>query len=126
MFSQYIDYTFVAFFFGSLCLIGFVTLILFVQYFTLTKKLDRKYFNEKYYSVYELNTLNSFPLCVLKILVYQRAIVLPGTMKKRFKNSELRQEVGRFDVLLSTASFVALFVFILIFINAIVVYYLTA
>ena len=63
--------------------------LLVILHFSYKKHLDPNYFNEKHFSFYELGIFQSFPLVYLKILTYIRAIVLPGTMRRRFSENIL-------------------------------------
>lgn len=59
--------------------------LLLVQHFIYKKILDPIYFNNKHFSLSELSIYNSFPLFLIKVITYIRAIAFPKTMLKRFK-----------------------------------------
>ncbi len=58
--------------------------LLFVQHFLHKKLLDPVYFNSHYYSQYELEIFNTFPLMFIKTLGYIKAIALPSKMRRKF------------------------------------------
>lgn len=68
-----------------IAIVGFIPLLL-IQSFIYKKIFDPVYFNENHFSSYELSIFNSFPLLLIKTLVYIRAIIFPSTMLKRFNN----------------------------------------
>lgn len=65
-------------------LVGLIPLLL-IQHFLHKRKLDPIYFNSKHYSNYELQIFASFPLLLVKTIGYIKAIVLPNTMRRKFK-----------------------------------------
>ena len=67
---------------------GFLPL-LFIQHLIYKKIFDPIYFNQNYYTAYELSIFNSFPLYLIKTIGYIKAIVFPGTMRRKFKNNIL-------------------------------------
>lgn len=64
--------------------------LLLILHFIYKKQLDPLYFNEAHFSSYELTIFSSFPLLLIRVLTYIRAIVLPSTMRKRFKVNILK------------------------------------
>ena len=87
MLDSYINfstYLFISMGIGIFCIL---IPLLFVLYFNFKKHLDPIYFNENHFSMYELLIYKSFPLSYIKVLTYIRAIVLPKTMRKRFKDN---------------------------------------
>ncbi|MCK4865617.1 MAG: hypothetical protein KAT06_09310 [Gammaproteobacteria bacterium] len=89
MIEEYIKLSFL-FFMGMsiVAIIGFIPLLL-IQHFIHKKILDPIYFNSKYYSDYELNIFNSFPLLLVKTIGYIKAIVSPNTMQRKFEKNIL-------------------------------------
>jgi len=89
MLDSYINfstYLFIGMGIGIFCIL---IPLLFVLHFAFKKHLDSAYFNENHFSLYELSIYKSFPLVYIKVLAYIRAIVLPETMRKRFKDNIL-------------------------------------
>ena len=71
-----------------------VTLLpmLFIQHIIHKKILDPTYFNSKHYSSYELAIFDSFPLFFIKTIGYVKAIVFPGSMRRKFKEDILNSK----------------------------------
>jgi len=69
-----------------LAIVGFIPLLL-IQHFIHKKVLDPFYFNNKYYSSYELEIFSAFPLLLIKTLGYIKAIAFPNTMRRKFKKN---------------------------------------
>ncbi len=67
---------------------GFLPLLI-IQYFIYKKIFDPIYYNSKHYTAYELSIFNSFPLYFIKTIGYIKAIVFPGTMRRKFQKNIL-------------------------------------
>ena len=63
--------------------------LLFIQHFIYKKIFDPIYFNSKHYTDYELSIFDSFPLFLIKTIGYIKAIVFPGTMRRKFEHNIL-------------------------------------
>ncbi len=100
--------------------------LLFILHFSFKNHLDAVYFNENHFSLYELSIFKSFPLTYIKIITYIRAIVLPNTMRKRFKENILIYREHPVIYILSFISIIILSYSALVLINTVVlaiVYY---
>jgi len=107
MLDSYINfstYLFIGMGIGIFCIL---IPLLFVLHFSFKKLLDSIYFNENHFSLYELSIYKSFPLVYIKVLAYTRAIVLPGTMRKRFKNNIL---IRKDHPVIYTLSFISIII----------------
>lgn len=102
MIESYIKISFLLMIVGnSIGVIAFL-LLLFIQQYMFHKKLDPILFNETNFNQYELSIFSSLPLSLIKTIAYQRAIVFPNTMRKRFNNLNLREMVNSLDIVIST------------------------
>ena len=93
---------------------GAVPLIVLIGLFlhiTMSKIFDLQLLNNKYFNEFELKTLNSFPLSILKTLAYIRGTVAPNTIKKRFKGFDFRNQLS------STIYLVNIFWVVLLFLS---------
>ena len=59
-------------------------LFLHVLHFILPKKLDKIWFNDKFFNYTELSIYSSYPLSIVRTVSYACAICLPLVVKKRF------------------------------------------
>ena len=92
MLETYMRLSFILFAIMSASVIVGLIPLLFIQTFIYKRIFDSTYFNNNHFSLNELAMFNSFPLHFIKTLAYVRAIVLPKTMKKRFKTKILNQK----------------------------------
>lgn len=99
-----------------IAIVGFIPLLL-VQHFIHKKTLDPIYFNNEYYSDYELEIFTSFPLLLIKTLGYIKAIVFPKTMRRKFKNNILIPKENPITYLLAWITMLFLIIGGLIMIN---------
>lgn len=76
----------------TMSIVGIIVFIplLFIQHFIYKKLFDPIYFNDKYYSNYELSIFNSFPLFLIKTIGYIKAIVFPDNMRRKFSQNILK------------------------------------
>ena len=91
--------------------------LLVVQHFLHKKLLDPVYFNSQYYSQYELEIFNSFPLMFIKTLGYIKAIALPSKMRRKFENDILSRRDHPAIYSLAILTLIILFLCALIIIN---------
>ncbi len=97
-------------------IVGLIPLLL-LQHFIFKKTLDPTYFNNKYYSNYEISIFDSFPLFLIKTIGYIKAIVFPGTMRRKFKENILNPKERPVIYLLALLTIIILFISGLIIIN---------
>lgn len=97
-------------------IVGLIPLLL-IQHFIHKKILDPIYFNNKYYSPYELNIFTTFPLLLVKTLGYIKAIVFPNTMRRKFKKNILTPKKHPITYLLAWITMIILICGALIIIN---------
>ena len=101
-------------------------LILIVHSYRLSNVLDPHTFNSTYFNDYELNIYGSFPLNVIKTIVYQAGIVFPNIMKRRFKDIDIRDKVNTFDIFISYISVFLIILSPLSFIHLVVVFFISS
>lgn len=92
-------------------------LLLLILHLIYKKNLDPLYFNEKHFNTYELSIFNSFPLMFMKTIAYIRAIVLPNTMRKRFKHNILKPKDNPVTYALSLVSMLIIAYCVMVLIN---------
>jgi len=120
MFESYILISTVLFIGMGIALFAALFPLLLILHFIYKKKLDPLYFNEAHFSTYELSIFNSFPLLLIKVITYIRAIVLPGTMQNRFKNNILKPKENPVIYALSLISFLIIAYCGLVLINTVI------
>jgi len=89
MIDVYLEYSFILILAMSGASLLLLLPLIIIQNFVHRKYLDPIYFNTEHFNEYELMSFTSLPLSALKVLAYARAIVFPGTMKKRFPSKIL-------------------------------------
>jgi len=94
--------------------------LLLILHFIYKKNLDPLYFNDTHFSAYELAIFKTFPLLLIKALTYVRAIVLPGTMQKRFKHNILQPKESPVTYALSLISILIIAYCALVLINTVI------
>jgi len=94
--------------------------LLLILHFIYKNKLDPLYFNEEHFSTYELSIYNSFPLLLIKVIAYIRAITLPGTMRKRFEQNILQPKENPATYVLSLISIFIIAYCALVLINTVI------
>ena len=97
-------------------LVVFVPLLL-IQHFIYKKTLDPIYFNSEHYSPYELSIFTSFPLFFIKTIGYIKAIILPNTMRRKFKSNILKPQEKPLIYLLALFTMLIIIFFGLVIIN---------
>ena len=109
------------FVFGTLISMVLIVLITLIQLNALTKKLDPILFNRNHFNDFELHKFSVFPLSIFKIIAYQRAIILPFSMRRRFGYLDIRSHINIFDYILSLIVITLLFFVAIIIINGFIV-----
>ncbi len=117
MFETYMKLSFILIVIMAVMVIVGLIPLMIIQTYLFKKKFDPLYFNEKYFSTYELSIFNSFPLYFLKTLAYIRAIVFPKTMLKRFSNKILTPKNKPFIYLLALSTIIVLIYGTIVLIN---------
>jgi len=72
-----------------------------MQTWTLSRRLDEHLFNEQYFTPQEMIMFSYFPLSLLKTLGYIRLITFPNSLRKRFGVATARDKINLFDLFLS-------------------------
>ena len=88
-------------------ILGLIPLLL-LQHLLHKNTLDPTYFNDKYYSPYELEIFTTFPLFLLKTLGYIKAITFPNTMRLKFQKDIL--DSNKHPIIFLTAWFTMLII----------------
>jgi len=103
-------------FYGMPLAILMIVLVV-VQNWTLSRRLDKYLFNENYFTPQEMVMFSSFPLSLLKTLGYIRLITFPNSLRKRFGSTSVRDKINGLDLFLSHFTMILLAVNLLIGLN---------
>ncbi len=91
--------------------------LLFIQHKLHKKIFDPIYFNNNYYSSYELSIFSTFPLMFIKTLGYIKAIVFPNKMRRKFQADILQAGERPVIYTLALTTILILFISALIILN---------
>ncbi len=69
-------------------------------HFILTRKLDKFWFNDGFFSISELAVYSSYPLSLIRTIFYTSAVCLPFVAKKRFGDLSPANQLNLFVKLL--------------------------
>jgi len=97
-----------------------MVLLVVLQTWTLSRRLDKYLFNENYFTLEEMSIFSNFPLSLLKTLGYIRLITFPNSLRKRFGTATARGRINLFDMFLSHLTIALMIVNTFIIINLII------
>jgi len=117
MLEEYLYISGYAFLFYGIPLSILLVVLIGLQSWTLSRRLDKYLFNEEYFMPQEMAMFSSFPLSMLKTLAYIRLITFPNSLRKRFGNATARNKISGLDLFLSYLTMAVLAISVMLLLN---------
>jgi len=117
MLEEYVYFSGYAFLFYGIPLSILLVVLIGLQSWTLSRRLDKYLFNEEYFMPQEMAMFSSFPLSMLKTLAYIRLITFPNSLRKRFGSATARNKISGLDLFLSYLTMAVLAISVMLLLN---------